>query len=53
MGAELIVISDQDSLLKKSQLGFKMAPGIPEWLSQSPTMFCRTTFARQLALKKD
>jgi len=52
MGAELIVISDQDSLLEKSQLGFKMAPGIPEWLSPIANVLPGQLFARQLALEK-
>ena len=52
MGAELIVISDQDSLLEKSRLGFRMAAGIPEWLSPIANVLPGQLFARQLALEK-
>jgi glucosamine--fructose-6-phosphate aminotransferase (isomerizing) len=52
MGAELIVISDQETLLEKSRLGFRIAPGIPEWLSPIANVLPGQLFARQLALEK-
>lgn len=52
MGAEIISISDHQSLLNKSQLGFKIADGIPEWLSPIPNILPGQLFARQLALEK-
>jgi glutamine---fructose-6-phosphate transaminase (isomerizing) len=52
MGAELIAISDNQSLLNKSKLGFKIVPGIPEWLSPIANILPGQLFARQLAIEK-
>lgn len=52
MGAEIVAISDHDSLLEKSQLGFKIIKGIPEWLSPIANILPGQLFARQLALEK-
>ncbi len=52
MGAEIIAISDHQSLLKKSHLGFKIVPGIPEWLSPIANILPGQLFARQLAIEK-
>lgn len=52
MGAEIISISDHIPLLEKSQLGFKILPGIPEWLSPIANILPGQLFARQLAIEK-
>jgi glucosamine--fructose-6-phosphate aminotransferase (isomerizing) len=52
MGAEIIAVSDHLHLLEKSQLGFKIEPGIPEWLSPIANILPGQLFARQLAIEK-
>ena len=52
MGAEIIAVTDHLPLLEKSQLGFKIDPGIPEWLSPIANILPGQLFARQLALEK-
>lgn len=52
MGAEIIAVSDYPSLLEKSDLGFKIEPGIPEWLSPIANILPGQLFARQLAIEK-
>jgi len=52
MGAEIISVSDHPFLLEKSQLGFKIESGIPEWLSPIANILPGQLFARQLAIEK-
>ncbi len=52
MGAEIIAVTDHLPLLEESQLGFKIEPGIPEWLSPIANILPGQLFARQLALEK-
>ncbi len=51
LGAELIIISDQKELLKKSPLPFAISP-ISEWLSPILYVIPGQMFARQLAIEK-
>jgi len=53
LGAEIIAITDQPSLLKKSKLGFNIVRGIPEWLSPISNILPGQLLARQLALEKN
>ena len=50
-GGELIVISDQDKLLKLSHLSFKI-PKSSEWISPIIAVIPGQLFARQLSLEK-
>jgi len=52
MGAEIIAVSDHTPLLERSQLGFKIESGIPEWLSPIANILPGQLFARQLAIEK-
>lgn len=52
MGAEIIAISNHQSLLDKSKLGFQIDKSIPEWLSPIANVLPGQLFARQLALEK-
>ena len=53
LGAEIIAITDQPPLLKKSKLGFNIVRGIPEWLSPISNILPGQLLARQLALEKN
>jgi glucosamine--fructose-6-phosphate aminotransferase (isomerizing) len=50
--AEIIVISDEKTILNKSKLGLLIPEGIPEWLTPLATVIPGQLFARQLALEK-
>jgi glucosamine--fructose-6-phosphate aminotransferase (isomerizing) len=52
MGAEIISISDKKEITLKSNLGFVIPAGIPEWLSPIAYILPGQLFARQLALEK-
>lgn len=52
LDAELITISDDESILKDSNLGFKIPEGIDEWLSPIACAIPGQLFARQLAIEK-
>ncbi len=52
LGAELIVISDNQKLLKRGKVTFKLPNGIPEWLSPIASIIPGQLFARQLAIEK-
>ena len=52
MGAEIISISDKKEITMKSNLGFVIPSGIPEWLSPIACILPGQLFARQLALEK-
>ncbi len=52
MGAEIISISDKKEITLKSNLGFTIPSGIPEWLSPIAYILPGQLFARQLALEK-
>ena len=52
MGAEIISISDKKEITLKSDLGFIIPAGIPEWLSPIAYILPGQLFARQLALEK-
>ena len=52
LNAELISISDDDAILEKSKLGFKIPEGIDEWLSPIACIIPGQLFARQLAFEK-
>jgi glucosamine--fructose-6-phosphate aminotransferase (isomerizing) len=51
LGAELIIISNQKELLKKSPLPFTI-PSISEWLTPILCVIPGQMFARQLAIEK-
>jgi len=53
LGAEIIAITDQPPLLKKSKVGFNIVRGIPEWLSPISNILPGQLLARQLALEKN
>ena len=52
MGAEIISISDKKEITSKSNLGFIIPAGIPEWLSPIAYILPGQLFARQLAIEK-
>ena len=52
MGAEIISISDKKEITSKSNLGFVIPSGIPEWLSPIAYILPGQLFARQLAIEK-
>lgn len=52
MGAEIISISDKKEITSKSNLGFVIPTGIPEWLSPIAYILPGQLFARQLAIEK-
>lgn len=52
MGAEIISISDKKEITRKSNLGFTIPTGIPEWLSPIAYILPGQLFARQLALER-
>jgi len=52
IGAEIIVISDQDEILKKGKLSFKIPSGLDEWLSPVLNIIPGQLFARKLAIEK-
>ncbi|MDP2965663.1 MAG: SIS domain-containing protein [Pelolinea sp.] len=52
MGAEIISISDKKEITSKSNLGFVIPAGIPEWLSPIACILPGQLFARQLAIEK-
>jgi len=52
MGAEIISISDKKEIISKSNLGFLIPSGIPEWLSPIACILPGQLFARQLAMEK-
>ena len=52
MGAEIISISDKKEITLKSNLGFVIPTGIPEWLSPIAYILPGQLFARQLAIEK-
>jgi glucosamine--fructose-6-phosphate aminotransferase (isomerizing) len=51
-GAELIIISDVDSLLNKGVIKFHMSPGLPEWLTPLTYVIPGQLFALQLTVEK-
>jgi len=53
LGAEIIAITDQPPLLKKSKVGFNIVRGIPEWLSPISNILPGQLLARQLAIEKN
>jgi len=52
LGAELIVISDNDKILKAGQTTFRLPPGVPEWLSPITAVIPGQLFARKLSMEK-
>jgi len=52
LGAELIVISDNQEILKRGKVIFSLPKGIPEWLSPITSVIPGQLFARQLAIEK-
>jgi glucosamine--fructose-6-phosphate aminotransferase (isomerizing) len=52
LGAEMIVISNQEKLLKESQIPFSIPKNISEWLSPVVSVIPGQLFARQLTLDK-
>ena len=52
LGAELIVISDNQEILKRGKVIFSLPKGIPEWLSPIASIIPGQLFARQLAIEK-
>lgn len=52
LDAELVVISDDEAILKDSNLGFRIPQGIDEWLSPIACAIPGQLFARQLAIEK-
>ena len=51
-GAELIIISDVDSLLKNAAIKFHMSSGLPEWLTPLTFIIPGQLFALQLTIEK-
>jgi len=52
LGAELLVISDNESLLRLGKTSFTLPKGIPEWISPITAVIPGQVFARQLAIEK-
>ena len=52
LGAELIVISDNQEILNRGKVIFCLPKGIPEWLSPITSILPGQLFARQLAIEK-
>ena len=52
LGAELIIISDNQLILKQGKVFFTLPTGIPEWLSPIASIIPGQLFARQLAIEK-
>jgi len=52
LGAELIVISDKQDILRHGKVIFNLPKGIPEWLSPIAAVIPGQLFARQLAIEK-
>jgi len=52
LGAELIMISDNQEILKRGRVNFKLPNDIPEWLSPITAIIPGQLFARQLAIEK-
>ncbi len=52
LGAELIVISDNQKILRRGKVIFNLPKGIPEWLSPITSIIPGQLFARQLAIEK-
>ena len=52
LNAELVTISDDESLLNDSNLGFRIPNSIDEWLSPIACAIPGQLFARQLAFEK-
>jgi glucosamine--fructose-6-phosphate aminotransferase (isomerizing) len=52
LDAELISISDDDKIIKHSNLGFRIPNGIDEWLTPIACTIPGQLFARQLAFEK-
>jgi glucosamine--fructose-6-phosphate aminotransferase (isomerizing) len=51
-GAELIIISDVESLLKNAAIKFHMSSGLPEWLTPLTFVIPGQLFALQLTIEK-
>jgi glucosamine--fructose-6-phosphate aminotransferase (isomerizing) len=51
-GAELIIISDVDSLLKNAAIKFHLSSGLPEWLTPLTFVIPGQLFALQLTIEK-
>jgi len=51
-GAELIIISDVDSLLNNAAIKFHMSSGLPEWLTPLTFVIPGQLFALQLTIEK-
>ena len=52
LGAELIVISDNQEILNRGKVIFNLPVGVPEWLSPIISIIPGQLFARQLAIEK-
>jgi glucosamine--fructose-6-phosphate aminotransferase (isomerizing) len=52
LGAELIVISDNQEILNRGKVIFNLPVGVPEWLSPITSIIPGQLFARQLAIEK-
>ncbi len=52
LGAELIIITDNNEIIKRGKVNFKLPDGIPEWLSPITSIIPGQLFARQLAIEK-
>jgi len=52
LNAELIIITDNQEMLKYGKVNFKLPDGIPEWLSPITSIIPGQLFARQLAIEK-
>jgi len=50
--AELLVISDDQDLLKNANLPFKIPSGLPEWLTPLATIIPGQLFALTLAVER-
>jgi len=51
-GAEIIVISDEKTILSEGKLGFPIPANIPEWLTPLAAIIPGQLFAMQLAIEK-
>ena len=52
LDAELVSISNDDNIIEKSNLGFRIPDGIDEWISPIACVIPGQLFARQLAFEK-
>ena len=53
LGAELIVISDNDQVLETAQLPFRIPAGLPEWISPIAAILPGQFFSMKLAIERN